>query len=90
MVYSTLDIFTTLVSTRGRVTHSLKLVVGATHTPADILAAALTLLSRVKSRIHQRKVAVKSRKLKSLAGCYNYYRGNELAQYSQYSVNNVK
>ena len=44
--------------------------------PADILAAALTLLSRV----HQRKVAVKP-KLKGLAGCSNY-RGNELAQYS--------
>ncbi len=42
-----------------------------------VLEAALTPLSRVKSRIHQRKVAVKPRKLKSLAGCYNY-RGNEL------------
>ncbi len=34
MVYSTLDIFTTVVSTRGRVTHRVKLVVGATHTPS--------------------------------------------------------
>ncbi len=78
MVYSKIDIFTTVV----RATHGLKLVVGATHTPADILAvdilaAALTLFSRV----HQRKVAVKPRKLKSLAGCYNY-KGNELAQNS--------
>ncbi len=38
-----------IVSTRGRVTHRVKLVVGATHTPS------------------LRKVAVKTRKLKSLA-----------------------
>ncbi len=60
MVYSTLDIFTTVVSTRGRITYSIaKLVVGATHTPSLLLAAALTLLSRV----HQWKVAVKTEKI---------------------------
>ncbi len=65
MVYSTLDIFTTIVSTRDRVTHRVKLVVGATEPPADVLAAALTLLSRVQLKV---------------AGCYNY-KGNELVQY---------
>ena len=49
MVYSTLDTFTTVVSTRQLVTHCVKLVprvklvVGATHAPADIIAAAITL-----------------------------------------------
>ncbi len=75
MVYFTLDIVTTVVSTRGRVTKSIKLVVelvvGATHTPADILAAALTLLSRVKRRVYQRKVTVKTEIIEeNLAGCY--------------------
>ncbi len=46
MVYSTIDVFTAVVSTRGLVTHRVKLVVGATHTPpADILAAVVTLQS---------------------------------------------
>ncbi len=43
----------------SRVTLSLKLVIGATHTPADIIAAALTLLSRYT----QRNVAVKTLKI---------------------------
>ncbi len=60
MVYSTLDIFTTVVSTRGRVTHRIKLVVGWLPTPpADILAAALTGLSW----LHRRKVAIKTKKI---------------------------
>ncbi len=64
MVYSTLDIFTTVVSTRGRVTHSVKLVVGLLTPPADILAAALTLLGRVS----QKKVAVKTKKIEEKFG----------------------
>ncbi len=53
VVYSTLDIFTTVVSARGRITHKVKLVVGLPTPQANILAAALTWLSR----LHQRKVA---------------------------------
>ncbi len=45
MVYSTLDIFTSVVSTRTTGTSHKKLVVGATHTTANILAAVLTQLS---------------------------------------------
>ncbi len=45
--------FTTVVSTRGRVTHSHK--VGCRGYPH--------LLGRVKSRVHQRKVAVKPEKI---------------------------
>ncbi len=41
----------------------VKLGVGASHTPADILAAALTLLGRLQ----QRKVAVKTRKTGKLS-----------------------
>ncbi len=33
-LFHTRYLFTTLLSTRGRVTHSVKLVVGATHTPS--------------------------------------------------------
>ncbi len=50
-----------VVSTRGRVTHSIKLAVGGLPTPpANILAAAL---SSLLSRVHCRKVAVKTKKI---------------------------
>ncbi len=44
MVYSTLDIFTTVVSTRGPVTHRVSWLWGLTTPPADILAASLVVV----------------------------------------------
>ncbi len=57
MVYSILDIFTSVFSTRGLVTHSVNLVVRATTPLADILAAELTQLST----LCKGKVAVKNK-----------------------------
>ncbi len=68
MVYYTLGIFTAVVSTR-KSNSQVKLVVGATHILADILAETLTLLSRVMSWGTPEE---------GISGCYNY-RGNELA-----------
>ncbi len=67
MVYSTLDIFTTVVSTRGRVTHSLKLVVGCSNPVEQAKELGTPEEGSCKT----------PRKLKSLVGCYNY-RGYEL------------
>ncbi len=64
MVYSTLDIFITVVSTRGRVGNSqVKLVVGATLTPSLHFSSC----SNPVEQGTPEKVAVKTRKLKSLA-----------------------
>ncbi len=51
------DIFTTVVSTRGRVTHSKVGSKGLPTPSADILAAALT------SKLHQRKVSSKNKEI---------------------------
>ncbi len=73
MVYSTLDIFTAVVSTRGQVTHGKVCCRGSPHPQQTFLAATLTLVEYST----QEEGNSKNQQSDKLASCYNY-KGNEL------------